>query len=66
VTEAALARIEQRNPALNRSTAITAARALATARAARQLAPSMFATLARLIRRGARTKRTGALARRGA
>jgi hypothetical protein len=46
VTEAALARIEQRNPALNRSTAITAARALAPARAARQLAPSMFATLA--------------------
>ena len=32
VTEAALARIEQRNPALNRSTAITLARTLATAR----------------------------------
>ena len=46
VTEAALARIEQRNPALNRSTAITVARALATPRAARRLAPSMFATLA--------------------
>ena len=46
VTEAALARIEQRNPALNHSTAITVARALATPRAARRLAPSMFATLA--------------------
>ena len=33
-------------PALNRSTAITVARALATPRAARRLAPSMFATLA--------------------
>src|ERR1700716_1425323 len=32
VTEAALARIEQRNPALNRSTAITVARALAPPR----------------------------------
>jgi len=39
-------RIEQRNPALNHSTAITVARALATPRAARRLAPSMFATLA--------------------